>query len=57
GFNDFKERMRRIYQTEVMGCKENIGMMDGMNCGDLVLVPYITTKQFLKYMEASHVTV
>ncbi|EKF29471.1 aminopeptidase, putative,metallo-peptidase, clan MA(E), family M1, putative [Trypanosoma cruzi marinkellei] len=53
GFNTFKKRMRHIYQTEVMGCNENIGMMDGRNCGDLVLAPYVTSKQFLKYMEAS----
>ncbi|RNF00195.1 putative aminopeptidase, putative,metallo-peptidase, clan MA(E), family M1 [Trypanosoma rangeli] len=51
GFAAFKERMQRMYQTEVTGGIKNGCAVDGNHHADALVPPYITAPQFLAYME------
>lgn len=58
GFAAFKRRMRHMYSTEVMGRDGNCDMMGENSYDDVdwsegvLLAPYVTTDQFLAYMNA-----
>ncbi|RNF15649.1 putative aminopeptidase, putative,metallo-peptidase, clan MA(E), family M1 [Trypanosoma conorhini] len=52
GFAAFKERMQRMYQTEVAGGSKSGCAVDGSNDADALVPPYVTATQFLAYMKA-----